>query len=139
MALSPSRHIPYEAKTTLINIYSYEDKNIRGSIRNTSLSEDLAFSNLGEFIFEIEKILNNLDFPQAAFEMRTINNHKDNMDYQFTAALDNEHKPIARFRLQVIYRHNSSWQGNLVHIDENKQVNFRSLLELIYLFDNVLA
>jgi len=138
MALSPVRHVPYEAKTVNIRVYSYEGMNIVGAINNTELKTDYAFSNLTEMVFQIESILDNLQFPQVTFDLRTFDDQKKTSNYHFTTDENSSKKTIASFRLNVMYRQNASWQGDIFYIDENKTAKFRSLLELIHLLDSVL-
>lgn len=139
MPISPSRYVPYETKNIMIKIYSYEKKNLIGSIGNTGLKQDLLFNNITELILETEYILNEIDFPQVAFNMRSFSDEKSQLNYEFEVNTNISKKPIAQFRLSVIYRQNSSWQGSLAFLDENKEINFRSVLELIHLFDSALA
>ena len=139
MPISPSRFVPYEAKTILIKVYSYENKSITGALHNVILEQDQAFNNLTEMLFGIEQILDDTNFPQSTFEIRSFTPREDIPKTQLLSDDDGTRKPIARFRLNIMFRQNSSWQGNLVWIDENSEVQFRSVLELIRLLDSVLS
>ena len=55
------------------------------------------------------------------------------------ATQENEEKPIASFRLSVLFRQNASWQGNIQWMEDKKVIPFRSVLELIQLIDTGLA
>jgi len=139
MALSPSHYVPYEAKTVYIKVYSYTDKNIVGALSNTSLDNEIGFSNLTELILIIERILGDLNYPQATVNMRSFNHDRLDDSFQFRDDSNSTSRTIARFSLKVMYKQYSSWQGTLVYIDENQEINFRSVLELIYLLDSVLS
>jgi len=43
------------------------------------------------------------------------------------------------FVVQVQYRQNSSWQGKVVWVEENRTQHFRSALELIKIMDGALS
>ena len=43
------------------------------------------------------------------------------------------------FIIQIQYRQNSSWQGKIVWVEQNKTLYFRSALELIKLIDSALV
>lgn len=44
----------------------------------------------------------------------------------------------ASFLIQVKFQRNSTWQGSIKWIEENKTQNFRSVLEMIKLMDDSL-
>ena len=44
----------------------------------------------------------------------------------------------AVFRIQVLFREHYSWQGKLIWQNENQEVVFRSVIELIQIFDEIL-
>jgi len=46
---------------------------------------------------------------------------------------------VATFRLRVIFRQHTSWQGTLLWQDERQEESFRSVLELIHLIDSALT
>lgn len=43
-----------------------------------------------------------------------------------------------RFIVDIRYRENATWQGEVRWVDQNKQCSFRSALELIKLIDGAL-
>ncbi|MBQ4416735.1 MAG: hypothetical protein IJQ26_06135 [Lachnospiraceae bacterium] len=43
------------------------------------------------------------------------------------------------FIVQVQYRQNSSWQGQVIWAEENKREHFRSALELMKLIDSAMS
>ncbi len=45
----------------------------------------------------------------------------------------------ANFLIQIQYRHNSSWQGRIVWLDNKKTVVFRSFMELAMLMVEALG
>ncbi len=45
----------------------------------------------------------------------------------------------ATFLLRVRYRQNSTWQGTLEWLEGKKRVNFRSVLEMIRLMEQVIG
>ena len=140
MPISPSVFVPYEAKNIMMKIYSYSDKNVCGSLSNLFLDDDLSFQNLTQMLFGIEHILDTTQFPQQSLLPRSFSPQdpatpRHGRDY----LPDNgDKKAIATFKLSVLFRQNASWQGTLVWLDENSEVQFRSALELILLLDSVL-
>lgn len=48
------------------------------------------------------------------------------------------HGELGRFVIRVQRRQHSSWQGSVTHLDKNRTVNFRSMLELVKIIDGTL-
>ncbi|MGE5423698.1 MAG: hypothetical protein ACM3QW_10570 [Ignavibacteriales bacterium] len=48
-------------------------------------------------------------------------------------------KDNARFLIQILYQHNSTWQGRIVWLNAKKTVPFRSFLEMIHLVKEALG
>lgn len=42
------------------------------------------------------------------------------------------------FVIRILGTSNATWQGSLTHLDENRTVHFRSVLELIKIIDSTL-
>lgn len=43
-----------------------------------------------------------------------------------------------RFVVDIRYRKNATWQGEILWVDQNRQCSFRSVLELLKLIDGAL-
>jgi len=138
MSVAPSRFVPYEAKTILLKVYSYEDKNIVGALRNVSLEFDERFENLTQMLLGIEKILDSIQFPQANMKARSFSPIGEQKREAQALPDDDDRKPMATFKLSVLFRQNASWQGDLIWLDQNSEAQFRSVLELVQLLDSVL-
>lgn len=139
--ITPARFVPYEAKTILLKVYSYENKNMTGALSNLRLDHALYFDNTAQMLFGIEQIIEAVQFPQANMEARSFAQVSDAADGAKTFKLkedDGKKTPVATFKLNVMFRQNASWQGSLVWLDDNSEVQFRSVLELVQLFDSVL-
>ena len=46
---------------------------------------------------------------------------------------------MATFKLSILFRQNSSWQGSVLWLEEDSEAQFRSALELVKLVDSVLT
>jgi len=138
MPLAPPKFVPYEAKTILIKVYSYHDKNIVGALKNVSLERDERFENLTQMLLGIEQILDGNQFPQANLKARSFVPVGEKKAEVPSVADDGDIKPIATFKLSVLFRQNASWQGNLIWMEQNSEAQFRSALELVQLMDSVL-
>ena len=70
MPTTPKKPVPQEVKTSLIDICSYENKTLEGFLFNPYYGVEMHFSNLIEFVFLIENMLDDLTFPQKGMETR---------------------------------------------------------------------
>ncbi len=141
MPIAPARFVPYEAKPILLKVYSYKNKNITGALNNLRLDQDLKFENLTQMLLGIEQILDMIQYPQASLETRSFSQVTGSVEPEKAlklAADKGKDTPIATFKLNILFRQNASWQGSLVWLEDNSEVQFRSALELVQLLDSVL-
>ena len=143
MAISPVKFIPREMKTTIIKVYSYHNKNIQGVLYNPFFENELVFENMMQLVTMVERISDSIVFPQKAMTLRhfsdtTEKDSSDSFDFETTADFSGQ-VSLATFELEILFRQNASWQGNIVYAEQNLSSSFRSLLELLTLMDSVLA
>ena len=143
MSISPAKFIPREMKTTLIKVYSYHNKCMQGTILNPFFEKEMVFENVMQLITMVERISDSLFFPQKTMELRQFADNEpvqktDSFDFVTTSDFSNL-LPVATFELEIIFRQNASWQGNIVYAEKGLSSSFRSVLELLSLMDSVLA
>lgn len=126
--------VPYEMKTSIIHVLSYEDKKLEGYLESAFFKGRRYFSNLTQMIFLVEELLDAMIYPSRVTSLRSFTTRTTRRTAQ-----ENEEKPIASFRLSVLFRQNASWQGNIQWMEDKKVIPFRSVLELIQLIDTGLA
>ena len=143
MSITPAKFVPREMKTTIIKVYSYQNKNIQGIICNPFFEKDIPFENLMQLITMVERISDSLVFPQKAMQLRQFSDKNESeaiTSYEFETTVDFTDKlPLATFELEILFRQNASWQGTIVYAEQNLSSSFRSLLELLFLMDSVLS
>ena len=143
MSITPTKFIPREMKTTLVKVYSYQNKNIQGILCNPFFEKDIVFENMMQLITLMERISDSLVFPQKAMQLRQFSDSNqlavdDSFGFETTADFT-DNIPIATFELEILFRQNASWQGTIVYTEQNLSSSFRSLLELLNLMDGVLS
>ena len=143
MSISPAKFIPREMKTTLIKVYSYHNKCMKGTITNPFFDKDMVFENVMQLITMVECISDSLFFPQKTMELRQFADNEtvqkaDFFDFVTTSDFS-DLLPVATFELEIIFRQNASWQGNIIYAEKGLSSSFRSVLELLSLMDSVLA
>jgi len=143
MPISPVKFIPREMKTTMIKVYSYQNKNIQGIICNPFFEKDIVFENMMQLITLMERISDSLVYPQKAMQLRQFSDNNqpvldDSFGFETTADFTDQ-LPLATFEIEILFRQNASWQGTIVYAEQNLSSSFRSLLELLTLMDSVLS
>ena len=145
MSICPARFTPREMKTTLIKVYSYENKCIKGTLHNPFFEKDVVFENLMQLITMVERISDSLFYPQKTMQLRQFSENEPEKTetpafFDFVTTADfSDQVPLATFELEIIFRQNASWQGSIVYAEQNLASSFRSVLELLTLMDSVLS
>lgn len=117
-----------------------------GSIYHRCLKKPQQFCDINEMVIKIDSVFNMLKYPEAATEYRIFGKKKITQQENSKAeeakrmAEHMEEKNVtgkkATFIVQIQYRQNSTWQGQVVWSEKNEKKKFRSALELIKLIDS---
>ena len=133
--------VPQKVKTSILKIYSYKDRNPRGILINPCFKEGASFQNLTQLLFLIEDLQNGLNYPQKGMDDRSFdkkNLPQPSVRNAFRGAPPSG-KCLATFQVNILFRQNASWQGNVVWTEQKVESPFRSTWELIMLMDGALA
>ncbi len=110
---------------TIVCVDSYHNGILRGRLYHAA-SKPEPFESLSQFLIKMEQVLNAPPTPSETLPPPHM-------------ALPLPRGAEATFQIQVLFRHNTSWQGILVWLDEHIQQRFRSTLSLILLLDSTLS
>ena len=139
MPLTSKVNIPYDMKATVVKVYSYENKNLKGVLLNSYFEAEQKFESTMDMLLVMETIFDNT-LPQNSFENRSFGKTWSKQGSASDSALDIEaDKVIATFNVRVIFRQNASWQGVISRPDKGDDANFRSALEMLFLIDSALC
>ena len=125
-----------EYRTTLVCIDSYRDGVIAGRYYNPSC-EGEAFQSLTQFLVKMEKMLDEMRFPQSFTAMRAFGASPQKADSQPAEGQSQEGK-LATFAVRILFRQNASWQGAVTWLENGSEEYFRSVLELIMLMNSAM-
>ena len=109
--------------------------------------EALSFMDMDSAIFELELFYDSLNFPHPTTDSRSFGEerHRSRQEKQERkrAMKDEEllsmHGDLGTFIIRVQHRQNSSWQGRITWMDEDKTVYFRSMWEMLKLIDSAVG
>lgn len=126
-----------EYRTILICVDSYHQGTLQGRFYNPFLNEGQSFQSLSQFIAKMEQTLDGMEFPKAYTTTRTFSPRPEKPPESPGTVYQGG--KLASFALRILFRQNASWQGSITWLDNNQEQSFRSVLELILLFDNALT
>ena len=135
MLMTENRWV-HESRKTVVCIDRYENGNPEGRLYN-AYAEPETFQSLTQFLIKMEALLDDLQLPQSSTTTRTFSQ----LTLPFSPCPPVQHVrkgSCATFEVQILFRQHSSWQGNLIWLEQQMEQSFRSVLELILLMDNAL-
>ena len=124
-------------RTTLICIDSYDDKIMQGRMYNTFLENGIEFVGAIGLLQNMERLLEQIKFPQAFSSARTFTGNTGQREPLPT----DQNIRVGRkatFAIRLLFRQNASWQGAVTWCEGRIEESFRSVLELLLLMDSAL-
>lgn len=123
-----------------------EPLRISGVFYHAYKREGTVFHTVDELLFALERFFNWLNFPRQTTNDRTFSNETSYVAAPRTERkkvmtdeeLLKKHGELGSFVVRVQHRQNSSWQGRLTWMDEDKTVSFRSIWEMVKLMNDAL-
>ena len=137
MSIASLKTVPEDLKTSIIKVYSYQDKNLQGILYNPFYGEGVAFYNLTQLLLLMEDMMDDMKFPQEAVHSRRFKHHKKCSEPVRVLPRPAQ-EAIATFKVKVLFRQSASWQGKLSWGEGKQELAFRSVLELVKLIDSAL-
>lgn len=136
--LNYSKFAPNAFRTCIVKVGSYENKNAVGVLSNPNLELDLQFNSSTQLLLAMDELLDAISMPQRAMSPRSFEPRDCGAGICDPVHADQHQKPIAIFKIDVIFRQNASWQGNVVWLDTKEEAQFRSVLELLIIIDSAI-
>ena len=106
------------------------------------------FIGMTDMLLQMDELYNRWNYPQRAMDSRTflketvatqplnIRKGDSRMNIQ---KIQEKRGQKGTFIVQVQYRQNATWQGQVLWAEKNKKEHFRSALELIKLIDDAVS
>ena len=118
---------------------------IRGRLYHAYSREGLKIANMEQLLFELEHFYDSIDFPHPSTNNRTFQGEIPHIGHRAgkekvmsDEELLGRHGDLGTFIIRVQHRQNSSWQGRITWMDQDKTVYFRSMWEMLKLVDSAL-
>lgn len=136
----------YGPNLLVVGIDQIDRVDYSGRLWNGYQKEPVAFQNSMELMREMEAFFDEINFPQSAMRIRSFQKEQRSARWAGKAEdrkpdmceLEKNKGEKGTFIVQVMYRQNATWQGQVIWAEQNKKVYFRSAMELLKLMDSAL-
>lgn len=139
--------------TYIIMRCELQEKSVTGEFRNLYIQGEETFDSISEFIYKLELMLEDIKVPQSTTNCRKgwesmsdKSKHRKNKkephrqwDFLSEPTMDGIGKTGEFFLIQIRYRCNTSWQGEIRWLKKKNKMMFRSVLELLMVLENTIA
>ena len=121
-----------------------EDSDLYGRFWHAYREDAVEFTRIYQFVKEADKFFDDIRFPHPATNVRTfgtetaLGRRQEKTRVMADEKLLEKRGDLGTFIVRVQHRQNSSWQGRLTWIEEDKTVYFRSIWEMIKLVESAL-
>ena len=106
-------------------------------------ADELLFEGADRMISHMEELYNALNFPRTGTNERSFNPVKKTEEHYTERdrimkdeTLLSKHGDLGTFIVRVQHRQNSSWQGRITWMEQDKTVSFRSVWEMVKLIES---
>lgn len=132
--MTPANFTPSGRNEVIVLVHNYQDRCPSGILSGPRLNTPVTFHGLAQLLMTMEDLMDQNNTPQRGEEPRSF----QHSEHPLRPAGPVNEKPLAVFRVNVLFRQNASWQGTLIWMDREMDAQFRSVLELIRLMDSAL-
>lgn len=135
-----AKFVPHAMKVSEVCVVSYDRKSMCGILTSPFYVEQREFQSLTELLLMLEEAQDQLGYPERTVEYRSFSGVQalgKNSDGE--AGRELPQKALATFRVSVFFRQNATWQGSVYWVEKDEVANFRSVFEMIKLFDSALG
>ena len=116
---------------------------MRGELYHSYSTASIPFENAQQMVLEMEKLYDRLNFPHPGTNERSFTKPHKNGEHitekdkiMKDEELLSKHGDLGTFIVRVQHRQNSSWQGRITWMEQDKTINFRSVWEMVKLIES---
>jgi hypothetical protein len=116
-----------------------------GRLYHSYNRQPVAFPTLEQLLFTLERFYNWLNFPFPSTNDRVFCQQAKPQEHGMGGKIVKDEELLEKrgdlgsFIIRVQHRQNSSWQGRITCVEQDKTVNFRSMWGMIKLMDNAMG
>ena len=124
----------------------YGGQQLAGRLCHAYSEKPIPITHMEQFLFELEHFYDSINFPHPGTNSRTFEGEIPHISQSTgrTKVMNDEellnmHGDLGTFIIRVQHRQNSSWQGRITWMDQDKTVYFRSMWEMLKLIDSAVG
>lgn len=117
--------LPCHSREAVVIVRSYKSGIVEGCLQHPRLDKNEEIQSLSQMVLLLNSLLDLENCPNRPLPL--VRPEYANME------------AVSVFRIQILFREHYTWQGKLVWQNENQEVVFHSVIELIQLLDEILA
>ncbi|SCY05238.1 hypothetical protein [Butyrivibrio sp. INlla14] len=138
-----------------ICVDSNENADFQGNVWHQYSDDPISFKSVTNMLTMVDSLMDEWDFPQKGLEQREFvsterprHQRVDVADEELvidkvqkrhgTRNIQNKKGKLGTFIVQIAFRQNATWQGNVVVVDTNDKKTFSSAMELIRIMSDSL-
>lgn len=124
----------------IVSVDSYESKIAAGRVWICNDEHEQSFASLMELLLLLDRLTLQTDTAANASQCkRFVREERTDLDAEATECPQPRRGKRATFRLRILFRRNTSWQGLVTWVEGRQEESFRSALELVMLLDSALC
>ncbi len=143
MKNSTTQHYIGAPNGVVLCIREHNDGELTGEFYHSYNQRPVPFQGIGQMTKRMEQLYDWLRFPYPGTNSRTFGREKklerqteERKKIMSDEELLSKHGDIGTFIVRVQHRQNSSWQGRITWMEEDRTIQFRSVWELIKLIES---
>ncbi len=138
-----------------ICVDSNENADFQGNVWHQYSDDPICFKSATSMLTMVDGLMDEWDFPQKGLEQREFvsTEHRRHQRVEVaddelvidkvqkrhgTRNIQNKKGKLGTFIVQIAFRQNATWQGNVVVVDTNDKKTFSSAMELIRIMSDSL-
>jgi hypothetical protein len=128
-----------------VTIYENDNSIFFGTVKSFYFDTFTRFCSLDELLFAMGDLFNAIQYPMQTVKYRSFRSRPARtIKPKQVFTMEQLGTPFAgtekaTFVINVLYRQNATWQGNIRWVDRDQTLNFRSTNELIRLMESALS
>ena len=118
---------------------------LQGRLYHRFSAEPVDYTDLGQMTLLMERLYDDLRFPFSGTNERSfseseskLQTRQERKEQMSDDKLLQKHGDIGTFIVRVQHRQNSSWQGRITWMEEDKTICFRSVWEMVKLIESAM-
>jgi len=126
-------------------VRSLRGRELQGELFHSYSLQGSAFENTDQMVRCMERLYDYLHFPHPSTNNRSFidqpphyEQRQERKKIMSDENLLSKHGDIGTFIVRVQHRQNSSWQGRITWMEEDKTINFRSVWEMVHLIESAI-